>query len=45
MNHPNLVPGETWGSLKNEYGQKLWNDKKCNEIVGGKHKYQCTGKY
>ena len=39
--YPEIIPFTTWGSLKDTEEQQQWQDKKCNEIVGGSSKNNC----
>ena len=43
--YPDLIPGVTWGGMKNnEEGKKQWTKTDCHNVVGGKSKSNC-GRY
>ena len=43
-NYEDFVPHKTWGSLVDENTRNTWENKNCNDLVGGSAKSNCIGK-
>ena len=41
--HSDMIPNENFGSFKSSNGQSEWNQKDCNNLVGGPNKHRCSG--
>lgn len=44
--YPDFFPHKTWGSLigdRNRYTREEWDEKECNELVGGSKGENCIG--
>ena len=40
---PDLIPKQSWGSMKNQEDRDKWGSNKCDDIVGGSSKTNCQG--
>ena len=43
-NYEDFVPGITWGSFGDKKTRNTWENKNCNDLVGGSEKSNCLGK-
>ena len=41
--YPDIKPGKTFGSFKDEDDRNEWTEKNCDELVGGPEKDFCPG--
>ena len=41
--YPDVIPFKTWGSLVDKEIRTKWEQKECNQAVGGKSKKNCKG--
>ena len=40
---PDIIPGQTWGSLSNQEDRNKWGRNNCDDVVGGSRKANCPG--
>ena len=42
-NSPDMIPGQTWGSMNSQEEKDIWGENNCDDIVGGSSKENCAG--